>query len=155
MQSSTFHSLSSDVRNSCFDTTFHMTLLSPDQINLLPSLLLPLCTAEDFPEEESENLPTELQLLPDTHKREESNSIICAHLETLLLLTTTFPGRDLMRKSNVYVVIRRLHEEVEDEDVRGLVERLVNVLMREEEKIQEVLDEKLPEIEDDEIMEVA
>lgn len=155
MQSSTFDSLSSDVRNSCFDTAFHRTLLSPDQINLLPSLLLPLCTAEDFPEEDSENLPTELQLLPDTHKREESNSIICAHLETLLLLTATFSGRDLMRKSNVYIVIRRLHEEVEDEDVRGLVERLVNVLMRQEEKIQEVADEKLPETENDEIMEVA
>jgi len=36
------------------------------------------------------------------------------------------------------MVIRRLHEEVEDEDVKGLVERLVNVLMRDEEKVQEV-----------------
>ena len=43
-----------------------------------------------------------------------------------------------MRKSGVYMVIRRLHEEVEDEDVKGLVERLVNVLMRDEEKVQEV-----------------
>jgi len=41
----------------------------------------------------------------------------------------------------VYVVIRRLHEEVEDEEVRGLVERLVNVLMRDEEKVQEVVDQ--------------
>ena len=124
-----------------------MTLLSPDKINLLPYILLPLCTAEEFPEEDSENLPMELQLLPDTHKREESNSIICAHLEALLLLTTTFPGREFMRKNNVYVVIRRLHLEVEDEDVRGLVERLVNVLMRDEEKRHEA--------EEDEIVEIA
>lgn len=41
----------------------------------------------------------------------------------------------------MYVVIRRLHEEVEDEEVRGLVERLVNVLMRDEEKVQEVVDQ--------------
>jgi len=34
-----------------------------------------------------------------------------------------------------------LHEEVEDEEVRGLVERLVNVLMRDEEKVQEVVDQ--------------
>jgi len=53
-----------------------------------------------------------------------------------------------MRKSGVYVVIRRLHEEIEDEYVKGLVERLVNVLMRDEEKVQEV--ER-----DDEIEEVA
>jgi hypothetical protein len=43
-----------------------------------------------------------------------------------------------MRNNGVYIVIRRLHEEVEDEDVGGLVERLVNVLMRDEEKVQEV-----------------
>jgi hypothetical protein len=43
-----------------------------------------------------------------------------------------------MRDNEVYIVIKRLHEEVEDEDVRGLVERLVNVLMRDEEKVQEV-----------------
>ena len=36
------------------------------------------------------------------------------------------------------MVIRRLHEELEDEDVKGLVERLVNILMRDEEKVQEV-----------------
>jgi hypothetical protein len=133
-----------------------MTLLSPDKINLLPYLLLPLCTAEEFPDEESENLPTELQLLPDTHKREESYTIICAHLEALLLLTTTSPGRDYMRKNNVYVVIRRLHLEVEDDDVRGLVERLVNVLVRDEERVQDVTDDgEAPETADDEIVEVA
>ena len=43
-----------------------------------------------------------------------------------------------MRKLGVYVVIRRLHEEIEDEDVKELIERLVNVLMRDEEKVQEV-----------------
>ena len=73
-------------------------------------------------------------------------SIISAHLETLLLLTTTFPGREIMRKSGVYVVIRRLHEEVEDEDVKGLVERLVNVLMRDEEKVQDVNEEEIEEV---------
>ena len=81
------------------------------------------------------------------HKREESNSIICAHLETFLLLTTTFPGRDYMRNNGVYIIIRRLHEEVDDEDVRGLVERLVNVLMRDEDKVQEVeADDEIEEI---------
>jgi len=133
-----------------------MTLISPDKINLLPYLLLPLCPAEEFPEDDSENLPTELQLLPDTHRREESTSIICAHLETLLLLTTTFPGRDFMRRCNVYVVLRRLHSEVEDGDVRSLVERLVNILMRGEAKVEEIPEEEAaPEAGDDEIEEVA
>ena len=80
------------------------------------------------------------------HRQEESMSIMSTHLETLLLLSTTFPGREIMRKSGVYVVIRRLHEEVEDEDVKGLVERLVNVLMREEEKVQEMNEEEIEEV---------
>jgi Domain of unknown function (DUF384) len=51
-----------------------------------------------------------------------------------------------MRKCGVYIVIRRLHAEVEGEDVQSLVERLVNVLMRDEEKVEEV---------DDQVEEVA
>ena len=91
-------------------------------------------------------LPTELQLLPATHKCEESTLIISAHLETLLLLSTTLPGRQIMRSNGVYVVIRRLHEQVDDEDVKGLVERLVNVLMRDEEKVQVSEDNDIEEV---------
>jgi hypothetical protein len=92
-------------RDSCFDAEFRDLLLSLDKINLLPYLLLVLCTSEEFPDEDSENLPAELQLLPKTHKREESNSIIFADLESLLLLTTTLAGQGTMRKNGVYVVI--------------------------------------------------
>jgi hypothetical protein len=51
-----------------------------------------------------------------------------------------------MRKTGVYVVVRRLHEEVEDEDVKGLVERLVNVLMRDEEKVEEMNEDEIEEV---------
>jgi Domain of unknown function (DUF384) len=51
-----------------------------------------------------------------------------------------------MRKAGVYVVIRRLHEEVEDEDVKSLIERLVNVLMRDEEKIQPISEDDVVEV---------
>jgi hypothetical protein len=51
-----------------------------------------------------------------------------------------------MRKNGVYVVIRRLHEQVEDEEVKGLVERLVNVIMREEPKVQELKDDQIEEV---------
>ena len=54
-----------------------------------------------------------------------------------------------MRNNGVYIVVRRLHEDIEDEDGRALVERLVNVLMRDEEKVQEVDDG------DDEIEEIV
>ena len=112
----------------------------------MPYLLLPLCTAEEFPDEDAEQLPAELQLLPETHKREDSNSIISRHLESLLLLTTTLSGREMMRTNGVYVVIRRLHQQVEDEDVKGLVERLVDIIMRGESKVEELKDEHIEEV---------
>ena len=51
-----------------------------------------------------------------------------------------------MRKSGVYVVIQRLHEEVDDADVKGLIERLVNVLMRDEGKVNEVNEDEIEEV---------
>ena len=55
------------------------------------------------------------------------------HLETLLLLTSTRDGRQEMRSRGVYFVVRELHLGVEDEGVREGCERLVQVLMRDEE----------------------
>jgi Domain of unknown function (DUF384) len=106
-----------------------------------------LCGGEDFPEEDWDQLPEELQILPDGHQREKYQSIISSYLESLILLTTTFPGREILRKNGVYLVIRKLHTEVDSDPVGLLVEKLVNVLMREEAPLQEV--------EDDEIVEVA
>lgn len=51
-----------------------------------------------------------------------------------------------MRKNGVYVVIRRLHDQVQDEEVKGLIERLVNVLMREEPKVEELKDDEIEEV---------
>ena len=55
------------------------------------------------------------------------------HLETLLLLTTTREGRDQLRQAGTYFVVRECHLAVEDEGVREGAERLVQVLMRDEE----------------------
>ena len=52
----------------------------------------------------------------------------------------------MMRKCGVYVVIRRLHNETEDEDVKSLIERLVNVLMRGEAKVEEEGEDEVQEI---------
>jgi hypothetical protein len=54
-------------------------------------------------------------------------------LETLLLLATTREGRDKMRAINVYPIIRECHLHVDDEGVREACDRLVQLLMRDEE----------------------
>ena len=74
----------------------------------------------------------ELQLLPPDKARESDTEILVTHLETLLLLTTRKEGRELMRRVQVYALIRECHANVGDEEVREACDRLVQVLMRDE-----------------------
>lgn len=53
-------------------------------MNILPSLLLPLAGPEEFPEDDMEKFPIELQYLPDTKKRDPDPDIRRLLLETLV-----------------------------------------------------------------------
>lgn len=69
-------------------------------------------------------------------------SIMTTHLETLLLLSTTRHGRDVLRGSGLYPIIRETHLHVEDDDVRDACDRLVQLIKRDEEKAEEETEEK-------------
>ncbi|EAW12101.1 protein HGH1 [Aspergillus clavatus NRRL 1] len=125
--------VASTIKNVAFDIPFHPTLIAEDEANLLPYILLPITGPEEFSEEESMAMLPDLQLLPPDKKRDSDNSIIVTHLETLVLLTTTRKGRDKMREISVYPIIRECHLHVDDDDVREACDRLVQVLMRDEE----------------------
>lgn len=79
-------------------------------------------------------MPTDLQMLPPDKKRDSDKSILVTHLDTLLLLTTTREAREYMRKVNVYTIVKETHLAVDDEEVQDACERVVQVLMRDEEK---------------------
>ncbi len=76
----------------------------------------------------------ELQFLGPEQKRESDLNIIRNHLETLFLLGTKGgeKGNDMVKEAGAYVIIRELHLEVEDESVREVCERVVQVLMGDE-----------------------
>jgi len=88
---------------------------------------------EEYSDEDTNGMLEDLQLLPPDKEREKDMEIIKTHLETLLLLTTTREGRDLMREVKVYPIVREIHQHVENEEVREGCDRLVQVLMRDEE----------------------
>lgn len=133
--------VASTIKNVAFEVDKHPLLLADDTltvddtpgVNVLPYILLPLAGSEEFPEEESANMLPDLQLLPPDKARESDNEILVTHLETLLLLTATRPGRDRLREIQVYPLVRETHMHVEDEGVREACDRLVQVLMRDEE----------------------
>ncbi|KAG1701249.1 Protein HGH1 [Nymphon striatum] len=71
------------IRNCCFDPDSHSVLLG-NSLNLLPALLLPLAGNEEFKEEEMDQLPLDLQYLPDDKVREEDPSVRKMLIETLI-----------------------------------------------------------------------
>ncbi|KAI9818681.1 MAG: hypothetical protein M1832_004156 [Thelocarpon impressellum] len=127
--------VASTIKNVSFDIHTHGLLISP-VVDILPYLLLPLAGNEDYPEEETLAMHADLQLLPPDKTRDSDPAILTTHLETLLLLTTTRPVRELMREIMVYPIVRETHLHVEDEVVREACDRLVQVLARDEEEAE-------------------
>jgi hypothetical protein len=130
--------VASTIKNVAFEIDYHSALLAEDEINILPYLLLPITGNEEYDEEDTMAMLPDLQLLPPDKKRDPDPSIIQTHIETLMLLTTTRIGRDTLREIKVYPIIRETHLQIENEDVREACERLVQVLMRDEEGEEKV-----------------
>lgn len=144
--------VASTIKNVCFNTSAHGTLLDPTKVNLLPYILLPLMGPEEYSDEDMDGMPDEVQLLPPDKERESDVEIVKTHLETLLLLTATREGRKILRERKVYPVIRECHLHVDDEGVREICHRIVQVIMRDEpgEEGEVVVGERVKEIDSDE-----
>lgn len=130
--------VASTIKNVAFDIPTHPAFLSQDEINILPYILLPITGNEEYEEEDTLDMLPDLQLLPPDKARDSDPTIIQTHIETLMLLTTTREGRDLMREIKVYPIIRETHLQIADDGVREVCERLVQVLMRDEEGEEKV-----------------
>ncbi|KAF8473158.1 hypothetical protein BDZ91DRAFT_770467 [Kalaharituber pfeilii] len=157
--------VASTIKNACFEVSAHPSFLAEDEINLLPYILLPLMGPEEYFEEETNSLPLDLQFLPPTKRRDPSSVILTTHLESLLLLATTRSAREHMRKMGVYPVLREAHLAVDDDEVREAVDRVVQVLMAEEDpgdpdpelKVRELRtmeEEEEDDSEDDKVVEI-
>ncbi|KAH9877376.1 hypothetical protein IAQ61_002741 [Plenodomus lingam] len=140
--------VASAIKNVAFHVPAHPVLMSnlnPDPnltppsigANLLPYILLPLMGPEEYPDEDTEGMLDELQLLEPDKERESDVEIVKTHLETLLLLCTTREGRDVLRKIKVYPIVRECHLHAEDEGVQEACDRVVQIIMRKEEGEEE------------------
>ncbi|GJN76753.1 hypothetical protein PLIIFM63780_000240 [Purpureocillium lilacinum] len=125
--------VASTIKNAAFDIAAHPSFLSDAGVDILPYVLLPITGNEEYDVDEALAMLPDLQLLPPDKRRDPDPAIVQTHVETLTLLTTTREGRDLMREVKVYPIIRETHARVNDEGVREACDRLVQVLMRDEE----------------------
>lgn len=125
--------VASTIKNVAFDVPSHPQLFSEKDIHIFPHILLPIMGSEDYDQDDMRSMLPELQLLPPDKEREADPTIVQTHVETLMIFTTTREGRDLMRDIKVYPVVRETHLRVKDEGVRIACERLVQVLMLDDE----------------------
>ncbi|XP_029947603.1 protein HGH1 homolog [Salarias fasciatus] len=134
------------LRNCCFEHIHHEWLLS-EAVDILPFLLLPLAGPEELSEEENDGLPVDLQYLPEDKKREDDPDIRKMLLETLLLLTATKPGRQILKEKNVYPIMREFHNWEKDVHVTAACEKLVQVLIGDEpeEGMENLMEVEIPE----------
>ncbi|KAI9103777.1 hypothetical protein DFS34DRAFT_590193 [Phlyctochytrium arcticum] len=136
------------VKNTAFDTNGHSLLLTDEELNLLPYLLLPLSGPDDYTDElidlservfqEMDGMPDELQLLESDKKREPDAKLRKELIEILLLFTTTKQGRIILRQKKVYPVVQKLHVNEPDDAVQEAIEKLVQLLCREESTFAEI-----------------
>jgi hypothetical protein len=144
--------VASTIKNVAFLVPAHPVLLSnlnPDPTlpppsigaNLLPYILLPLMGPEEYADDDTEGMLDELQLLEPDKERESDVEIMKAHIETILLLSTTRESREVLRRVKVYPIIRECHLHVENEDVREACDRVVQILQRREEGEEEEIPE--------------
>ncbi|KAM0328223.1 hypothetical protein ACHAQA_005632 [Verticillium albo-atrum] len=139
--------VASTIKNVAFEIPAHPTFFAEEDIGILPYILLPIMGDEDYDEDDTMGMLPDLQLLPPDKKRDSDPRIMQTHIETLMLLTTTREGRELMREVKVYPIIRETHSRVNDEEVQDACDRLVQVLMADEEPDP---DSRVKEVEDEE-----
>lgn len=120
------------IKNICFDIPSHSWLLTDPDLNLLPFLLLPLAGNEEYDEEDMDGMPDELQLLEETKQREPDWKLRLILVETLILLCSTRSMRELLRLKKVYPIVQKCHLWETNEHVQEAIERLVQLLARDE-----------------------
>ncbi|KAK9453189.1 hypothetical protein V1511DRAFT_505876 [Dipodascopsis uninucleata] len=124
--------VASTIKNCLFELNAHTELLRKATVNLLPYILLPIAGPEELSDEETFELPDELQFLSTEKKRETDPEILRVHVESLVLLGATRFGRDFMRGNGVYPLVRELHLNIDNEDLRETCERFVQLIMADE-----------------------
>ncbi|XP_024251173.1 protein HGH1 homolog isoform X1 [Oncorhynchus tshawytscha] len=134
------------LRNCCFDHAHHEWLLS-DAVDILPFLLLPLAGPEELSDEENEGLPVDLQYLPEDKEREEDPDIRKMLIETMILLTATKVGRQILKAKNVYAIMREFHNWEKEPHVAAACEKLIQVLIGDEPEpdMENLLEVEIPE----------
>lgn len=123
------------IKNCLFETDYHDAILAKelDENFIITALTGRLLDSRSvLSEQEHDALPVELQLL-DRHEAESDIAVRSIIVEGLVILGSTRKGRDIIRAKEVYPIFREWHLLEPISAIKMLIERLVELLIRDEE----------------------
>lgn len=128
--------VASIIKNCLFETDYHDSILCKelDDDFIITALAGRLLDGRSkLSEQEREKLPVELQLL-DNLQAESDTVIRSIVIECLIILATTRKGRDTIRAKEIYPILREWHILEPVGEMKLLVEKMVELLIRDEEQ---------------------
>jgi hypothetical protein len=124
------------VKNCLMEADRHAVLLEDLDDSLLSALLGRLCDPDcEFSEEELDAMLIEVNLEHRTTPAESDPFIKQMVVESLIALGTTLKGRQLLRQKECYPVLRECHKREADENLRMLLEKVVEYIIRDEDAL--------------------
>ena len=98
------------VKNCCFCAEHHEIMVDKNGVDLLPNILLVLADgSHEFTDEENAKLLVELRYLEKSKWREPEWQIRLLVVESLYQLCSTRVGREALRESGAYLILREYH----------------------------------------------
>ncbi len=123
------------IKNCLFETEYHRSLFEVDDeedrlfVHLVGKLACPRST---FDEEDLGEMILDIQLEYRHTEAEEDAAIRALIMESLILLGTTRFGRDKMREKKIYPIFREWHKLEPEEVLKDLLEKVVDLMIRDE-----------------------
>eukprot|EP01132_Coremiostelium_polycephalum_P009329 gene9329-11442_t len=139
------------IRNCCYSEIHHDYILN--DIGILSTLILPIRGSDQLTDDEMNGLDIiyHNKSIPSDNKRESDLECRKMLIDSLVFLTGTKKARVFMRDSKVYPIIRNYYNSESDEYIRDNIEKVVEILLRDEEPdgVQSSQEKKISELEDE------
>ena len=120
------------VKNVCFDKNSAFYLI--DELDIVKDICYPLCGPEGFDLDDKAGMDLSWWMEGEDKRREEEEGTRMMLVESILLLCATGRrSREILRKKQVYAVIKVLDLSEESEAISEKISECVDYLMRDEE----------------------
>ncbi|EAL68932.1 armadillo-like helical domain-containing protein [Dictyostelium discoideum AX4] len=122
------------IRNCCYSEQHHDYLISPE-VDILTKLCLPIRGNDKLDDDDLVGLHIDLHnsSLPIGNERDQDRECRKMVVESLIFLTGTKKGRVSMRTAKIYPILRNLFNFETEEELRDNVEKVVELIIRDEE----------------------